>query len=517
MNYKLSYDFNKDKNCGVINFNDTNILIDFKDLFKIINHKKTFTRLTDDCKYPYYMRNKQKISYLQFLFNFKDTNIKYIFKNKNIYDLRRENISIVHKFHSQIKDKYEIIDYNLGHYKTNGKSAYAVKNPTWKIKDNTLLMYCELNTICKLCPVSYQKILDFEKKQGIKCTFYKHSNGYIATHHKNLFIHQIITGCYENGKGIKNISYIFKNKNIYDLRHENISIVHKFHSQIKDKYEIIDYNLGHYKTNGKSAYAVKNPTWKIKDNTLLMYCELNTICKLCPVSYQKILDFEKKQGIKCTFYKHSNGYIATHHKNLFIHQIITGCYGNGKGTKNISVDHIDQDPLNNRYDNLRIATRKEQEQNSKGIKPGTKKSRKKTAIKLPEGITQDMMPKYVYYCKECYNKEKQLFREFFRIEKHPKQEKIISSSKSSKLTILEKLADIKKNLYNLENDIVVEKELPPYYTIQNFRKAPHLVFDKRIDDKRYNLKMKMKPEKTKEEELERFNAKLKKKYPDLIK
>ena len=29
--------------------------------------------------------------------------------------------------------------------------------------------------------------------------------------------------------------------------------------------------------------------------------------------------------------------------------------------------------------------------------------------------------------------------------------------------------------------------------------------------------MKMKPEKTKEEELERFNAKLKKKYPDLIK
>jgi hypothetical protein len=394
MNYKLSYDFNKDKNCGVINFNDTNILIDFKDLFKIINHKKTFTRLTDDCKYPYYMRNKQKISYLQFLFNFNDTNIKYIFKNKNIYDLRRENISIVHKFHSQIKDKYEIIDYNLGHYKTNGKFAYAVKNPIWKIKDNTILMYCEPNTICKLCPVSYQKILDFGKKQGIKCTFYKHSNGYIAT------------------------SFI-NNKNI-------------------------------------------------------------------------------KTG-------------------LYIHQIITGCYGNGKGTKNISVDHIDQDPFNNKNDNLRIATRKEQEQNSKGIKPGTKRSRKKTAIKLPEGITQDMMPKYVYYCKECYNIEKELFREFFRIEKHPKQEKIISSSKSSKLTILEKLADIKKKLYNLDNDIVVEKELPQYYTIQNFRKAPHLVFDKRIDDKRYNLKMKMKPEKTKEEELERFNAKLKKKYPDLIK
>ena len=159
MNYNISYNFNKDQNCGVINFNDVNILIDSEDLFKIINHKKTFTRLTDDCKYPYYMRNKQKISYLQFLFNFNDKNIKYIFKNKNIYDLRRKNISIVHKFHSKIKD--EIIDYNLGHYKTNGKSAYAVKNPIWKIKDNTILMYCEPNTICKLCPVSYQKILDF--------------------------------------------------------------------------------------------------------------------------------------------------------------------------------------------------------------------------------------------------------------------------------------------------------------------------------------------------------------------
>lgn len=316
MNYNVSYDFKKDENCGVINFNDTNILIDFKDLFKIINHKKTFTRLTADCKYPYYMRNNQKISYLQFLFNFNDDNISYIFKNKNIYDLRRENISILHKFHNKIKDKYEIIGYDLGHYTTNGKSAYAVKNPMWKIKENILLMYCEPNTLCKLCPISYQKILDFEKEEGKKLTFYKHSNGYITTHYKN----------------------------------------------------------------------------------------------------------------------------------LYIHQIITGCHGNGKGTKNISVDHIDQDPLNNTYNNLRIATRKQQEQNSNGIKEGTKRNRKKTAKPLPEGITQDMMPKYVYYCKECYNKEKQLFRKFFRIEKHPKQEKTISSSKSSKLTILEKLEQTKERI-----------------------------------------------------------------------
>ena len=385
MNCNISYNYNKDLNCGVINFNNENILVDFEDLFKIINHKRTFTRLTDDCKYPYYMRNKQKISYLEFLFNFNDKNIRYIFKNKNIFDLRRNNISIFHKFHEQIKDKYQIVDYNLGHYKTNGKSAYDVKNPTWKTKDNTVLMYCEPNTICKLCPISYQKILDFEKKL-------------------------------------------------------------------------------------------------------------------------------KK---KLTFYKHSNGYITTHHNNLYIHQIITGCYGNGKGTKNISVDHIDQDPFNNTYENLRIATRKQQEQNSKGIKIGTKRSRKKSAIPLPEGLTQDMMPKYITYNKECYNKEKNLWREFFRIEKHPKQKKLISGSKSSKLTILEKLEQIKEKMYNLENDIEIKKELPQYYTIRNFRNAPHLTFERRTNDKRYNLKMKMKSNKTNKEELERFNEKLFKKYPEL--
>jgi hypothetical protein len=50
---------------------------------------------------------------------------------------------------------------------------------------------------------------------------------------------------------------------------------------------------------------------------------------------------------------------------------------------------------------------------------------------------------------------------------------------------------------------------------------PHLTFDRQIDDgqinyERYNLRMKMKPDKTKEEELERVNAKPKKKYRNLI-
>ena len=122
---------------------------------------------------------------------------------------------------------------------------------------------------------------------------------------------------------------------------------------------------------GKDAYVMKNPLWKINENGkdyLLMYCEKDTICKLCETSYKKIADFEllHNNGEKLTFGKGANGYILTHLNNsgISMHQIITGCYGNGKGTKNVSVDHIDQNPLNNTLDNLRIATREEQEQNS---------------------------------------------------------------------------------------------------------------------------------------------------------
>jgi len=153
---------------------------------------------------------------------------------------------------------------------------------------------------------------------------------------------------------------------------------------IEDNYNIIEYNNGHIKLFGRYAGIYKNPYWTVKDNDnnnndiMLMYCETNTVFKLCLVSYQKILDYETINDCKITWSKCKNGYIIGNNK-LYIHQIITGCYGNGKGTNNISVDHIDQNPLNNSWNNLRIATREEQEQNSKGIKEGTKRERKQSA------------------------------------------------------------------------------------------------------------------------------------------
>jgi len=317
----------------------------------------------------------------------------------------------------------------------------------------------------------------------------------------------------------ESVYYKFKNNNQYDLRRENVEIYHFYHKYIIEKYDVIEYITGHYLRVGQDANIMKNPLWKIKENNkeyLLMYCEKNTLCKLCPISYQKIIDYEylSNNGKKITWYKHQNGYIMCN-INLYIHQIISGCYGNGKGTLNISVDHIDQDPLNNTWNNLRIATRKEQEQNTKGIKDGTKRERKHNAKELPNGITQDMMKKYVVYYQEWLDKEHTKEREFFKIEKHPKLDKPWTTTKSNKVTIFEKLAQANKVIDDLENNIYPvknETELPKYVSFITTRNKPHLVFEKRIDNKRLNLKMVLPEKYDLHEQLIILNDKIKEKY-----
>ena len=150
------------------------------------------------------------------------------------------------------------------------------------------------------------------------------------------------------------------------------------------------------------------------------------------------------------------------------------------------------------------------------IKESEKRERKYNAIKLPEDLNQHMLPKYVGYYKECYNVEKKLYREFFKIEKHPNmiKHKVYVSSKSNKITLLEKLEQIKKILleldnlekdeletYTLETDTLEKKDLekkdlekvtlPKYISLKNHKDSSkyYLIYDKKTNVNRNTLKL----------------------------
>jgi hypothetical protein len=281
-----------------------------------------------------------------------------------------------------------------------------------------------------------------------------------------------------------------------------------------------------------------------------MYCETDTICILCPKSHQIILDFEESHGKKITWYCGTNSYIIgrlSEHKLLYIHQIITGCFGNGKGTGTISIDHENRNPLDNRFENLRIATRKQQEDNSSGIMPNTKRARQKGARELPDGITQEMLKKYVVYNVGYLSADRTKWRDFFTVEGHPALSgKVWTTTKSMKISVHQKLMDANNVVDNLDRGIMPTsvsensktvtstksvfdettdqpKEntstviLPKYIRISNTRGKQHLELDKRTESggSRYSLKMVLPENHDISKELARFKEKIVTKYPEL--
>jgi len=114
--------------------------------------------------------------------------------------------------------------------------------------------------------------------------------------------------------------------------------------------------------------------------------------------------FNKEHNKRLTWAISGSGYVSNSIKG-YLHRLIL--IRKNPRDKRIndpkySVDHINQNKLDNRRENLRWATQSMQNHNR------GKQERNKNAKKLPDGITQKMLPIYVYYCKECYNKEKEL-------------------------------------------------------------------------------------------------------------
>ena len=140
-----------------------------------------------------------------------------------------------------------------------------------------------------------------------------------------------------------------------------------------------------------------------------------------------------------------------------------------------------------------------------------KRERKHTAQSLPPGVTHNMMKKFVVYYREIvYLKDgKQRPREYFKVESHPKLTKPWVSSKSTKITVLEKLNHANRVVEDLDaqtdeetsiaetcaaiEDItrVVErwsKQLPKYMMLRVGKSAPtpvlSLIYDRKDNQHR---------------------------------
>jgi hypothetical protein len=297
-------------------------------------------------------------------------------------------------------------------------------------------------------------------------------------------------------------------------------------SSAVDSASVVTFKPGHLKTQGRTANQTKNPIWEITNTQgevtdIIMYCEPNQYCQLCPASYQKILDYETNhnKGEKMTWYRTQNGYISCHSNNIFIHQVIMDTWGQGDYTANTNVvAHLDRNPLNNRYDNLHIATLQEhQKYNSAATGVDDKRERKRSAKELPPGLTQTMMKRYVSYNHEWLNKDHTRSREFFKVE-HPKLEKPWMTSKSEKVSLLQKLEAANKVVADLEKGIFPEDSapasvLPKYVSLVMMREKPHLVYERRRESgAREGLRMVLPENYTIEDEIVKLKQKVEAKY-----
>ena len=350
------------------------------------------------------------------------------------------------------------------------------------------------------------------------------------------------------------ISIDFKNDNVNDYRRENLILTYdkRFIDEFIDppNYTIISKGTSYKITDGKFAGQYRNMYWKVKDNLndtyYLMHIKDDIYTKISKRNIHRILNIDNILNINSikpiqinninkdkidvptscrpSWYLNANGYIGTTFRtdnkiyNIYLHQLIMDVHDENLTNFEKTVDHINQDKLDNRCTNLRLCNMSVQNAN-KG-----KAKRRIDACDLPEELNEDL-PKYVVYRKEILDKDTGNFREYFYICNHPKLDKTWESTKSQKVSIKEKLKQIKLKLQEIDGDITqnqylressIENKIDlPIGIRLNIDTTPYkFIFDLRKNDIRYSLNNVLKSSDL-QKELNIFIDTINNKYPEL--
>lgn len=237
----------------------------------------------------------------------------------------------------------------------------------------------------------------------------------------------------------------------------------KIYELLPSSFTIVKEYEGHICKKGSSAGKIFNPYALVENNGnqfYAMFCNPNNLTYFSIEDLNKVKYNEKDEDR--TWYYHTKlGYIGNT-TNIFLHQLIMDYYGNGKGQN--SIDHINQNKLDNRRENLRITNQGIQNENR------GKKARNSSAYKeisqdvlnyIQEVHNHQNLPKFVEYNLDLKNDKP--IKEYFLISKNHPILKFFNSppiktTQGMKVPILDKYKQVEKGIHFLDNMAEKPKE-----------------------------------------------------------